>query len=77
MSRDVLSCSHWPRPRNIPPPPAFGLIYEGRYWLATIVIPWFIYSGESALYAALNDLRNGFPMWVCVCTRNDVGAADH
>ncbi len=39
----VHSCSHWPRPRNPPPPhsPAFGLIYEGaigqpRYkeWIA-------------------------------------------
>ncbi len=24
----VHSCTHWLRPRN-PPPPAFGLIYEG------------------------------------------------
>jgi hypothetical protein len=28
MSRDVHSCTHWLRPRN-PPPPAFGLVYEG------------------------------------------------
>ncbi len=25
----VHSCIHWLRPRNLPPPPAFGLIYEG------------------------------------------------
>jgi hypothetical protein len=25
----VYSCTHWLRPRNSPPPPAFGLIYEG------------------------------------------------
>ncbi len=25
----VHSCTHWLRPRNPPPPPAFGLIYEG------------------------------------------------
>jgi hypothetical protein len=37
MSRDVHNCSHWLRPRNPhPPPPAFGLIYEGRYWSAKI-----------------------------------------
>ncbi len=35
MSRDVHSCSHWLRPRN-PPLPAFGFIYEGRYWSAKI-----------------------------------------
>ncbi len=38
MSRDVHSCPHWLRPRELPPPlsPAFGLIYEGRYWSAKI-----------------------------------------
>ncbi len=25
----VHSCTHWLRPRNSPPPPAIGLIYEG------------------------------------------------
>jgi hypothetical protein len=25
----VYSCTHWLRPCNSPPPPAFGLIYEG------------------------------------------------
>ncbi len=25
----VHSCTHWLRPRNPPPPPEFGLIYEG------------------------------------------------
>jgi hypothetical protein len=25
----VHSCTHWLRPRNSPPPPAFGLISEG------------------------------------------------
>jgi hypothetical protein len=25
----VHSCTHWLRPRNLPPPPAFGLMYEG------------------------------------------------
>ncbi len=25
----VYSCTHWLRPCNFPPPPAFGLIYEG------------------------------------------------
>jgi hypothetical protein len=25
----VYSCTHWLRPRNSPPPPAFGLTYEG------------------------------------------------
>ncbi len=29
MSRDLHSCTHWLRPRNPPPPPPFGLIYEG------------------------------------------------
>jgi hypothetical protein len=24
----VHSCTHWLRPRNFPPPPAFELIYE-------------------------------------------------
>jgi hypothetical protein len=24
----VYSCTHWLRPRNSPPPPSFGLIYE-------------------------------------------------
>ncbi len=24
----VYSCTHWLRPRNSPPPPAFGLLYE-------------------------------------------------
>ncbi len=23
------SCTHWLRPRNLLPPPAFGIIYEG------------------------------------------------
>jgi hypothetical protein len=36
MSRDVHSCSHWLRPRSLPPPLAFGLVYEGRYWSAKI-----------------------------------------
>ncbi len=31
----VHSCTHWPRPRS-PPPTAFGLKYEGRYWSAKI-----------------------------------------
>jgi hypothetical protein len=35
VSPDVHSCSHWLRPRN-PPPPAFGLIYEERFWSAKI-----------------------------------------
>ncbi len=41
MSRDVHSCVHWLRPRNSPPPPAFGLIYEGdrRHLLVT---PWYL-----------------------------------
>jgi hypothetical protein len=30
MSRDVRSCSHWLRPFNLPPPPAFGLRYIVR-----------------------------------------------
>jgi hypothetical protein len=30
------SCSHWLRPH--PPPPAFGLIYKGRYWSAKMDI---------------------------------------
>jgi hypothetical protein len=30
----VYSCTHWLRPRN-PPPPAFGLIYEGAIGLPT------------------------------------------
>ncbi len=44
MSRDMHSCSHWLRPRKArnlpspPPSPAFGLIYEGRYWSAKIDI---------------------------------------
>jgi hypothetical protein len=25
----VYSCTHWLKPRNSPPPHAFGLIYEG------------------------------------------------
>jgi hypothetical protein len=25
----VYSCTHWLKPRDSPPPPAFGLIYEG------------------------------------------------
>jgi hypothetical protein len=29
MSRDVHSCTHWPRPRNPPYPPVLGLVYEG------------------------------------------------
>jgi hypothetical protein len=29
MSRDVHSYTHWLRPRNPPPPPTFGLVYEG------------------------------------------------
>jgi hypothetical protein len=24
----VHGCTHWLRPRNLPPPPAFGLIYK-------------------------------------------------
>ncbi len=30
----LYSCSHWLRPRNSPPPPLFGLIYEGAIWSA-------------------------------------------
>jgi hypothetical protein len=30
MSRDVHNCTHWLRPRNSPPPPAFGLVLRGR-----------------------------------------------
>ncbi len=29
VSRDVHSCTHWLRPRNFPPRPAFGIVYEG------------------------------------------------
>ncbi len=29
----VYSCTHWLRPRNSPPPPTFGLIYEGAIGL--------------------------------------------
>ncbi len=36
LTRDVHSTSHWLRPRNPSPPPAFGLIYEGRYWSVKI-----------------------------------------
>ncbi len=28
--------AYWLRPRNSPPPPAFGLIIRGRYWSAKI-----------------------------------------
>jgi hypothetical protein len=28
MSRDVHRCTHWRRPRNSPPTPAFGLVDE-------------------------------------------------
>jgi hypothetical protein len=28
----LYSFTHWLRPRNSPPPLAFGLIYEGAYW---------------------------------------------
>ncbi len=31
MSREVHSCTHWLRPRNSHPPPAFGLVLRGRY----------------------------------------------
>ncbi len=36
MLRDVHSCTHWLRPRNPSPPPAFGLVLRGRYWSAKI-----------------------------------------
>jgi hypothetical protein len=36
MSRDVHRCTHWLRPRNSLPPPAFGLVLRGRYWSAKI-----------------------------------------
>ncbi len=29
----VHSCAHWLSPHNHPPPPAFGLIYEGAIGL--------------------------------------------
>jgi hypothetical protein len=31
MSRDVHSCTHWLRPRNLSHPPALGLVYEGAF----------------------------------------------
>jgi hypothetical protein len=37
MSRDVHRYTHWLRPRNSPPPPAFGLGLRGRYWSAKII----------------------------------------
>ncbi len=39
----VHSCTHWLRPRNSPPPPSFGLIYEGAIGQNRrhlIVTPW-------------------------------------
>ncbi len=62
-------------------PIATGVVETGGKFAAGIVIA-VIYSGESALYAALNDHKNWHEKWVsnvglCVCTRNDVGAVDH
>ncbi len=55
MSRDVHTCSHCMRP-----PPAFGLIYEGRYWSAKIDDISFYCNHPPFVF--LKETRNIWPL---------------